>query len=128
MGVTKQIPRSEWKNTFDRFTREHLADDRPETVTIEVVSPTLGDQFAAQAVRLEGLVYEPKSQVLEVVLEDMDHLVFQPTEIWAIKDDDGFLSTVEIGRADGTKELIYIHRSGPPARLSDVAPPFPPRG
>jgi hypothetical protein len=128
MNVTKQIPRSEWKSTFDRFTREHLADDRPETVTIEVVSPTLGDQFEAQAVRLEGLVYDPKSQTFEVVLEDMDHLVFQPTEIWVIEDDDGFLSTIELGRADGTKELLYVHRSGPPARLSDVRPPFAPRG
>jgi hypothetical protein len=124
-GVTKQIPRSEWKAYLDRFTRQHLTEDPPEAVTVEVFSPTVGDQFEARTERLLGLTYDPKSSAVEVLLEDVDHLVFQPVEIWVIETGDGFISTMELVRADGTRELLYIHRSGPPAPIYEgTTPPF----
>jgi Family of unknown function (DUF5335) len=119
MGVTKQIPRDEWKSYFDRFTRQFLQDDRPEAVSIELVSPAIGDQPEAGSVPLLGLVYDPKSQAFEVLLEGVDHLVFHPTEAWVIEEEGGFLSTIELTQADGTKELLYIHRSGPAARRQE---------
>jgi hypothetical protein len=116
MGVTKQISRADWKSYFDRVTRQYLADGRPEAVSIELVSPTIGDQPEASGVPLRGLVYEPKSQAFEVLLDGVDHLVFHPTEVWVIEEDDGLPSTIELVQVDGAKELLYIHRSGPPAR------------
>ena len=68
MGTTKQLPRAEWKDYFDRFTREHLRDDSPGAATIEIMSPTLGDQFEVSSIRLLGLSFDPKSQALEVLL------------------------------------------------------------
>jgi hypothetical protein len=115
-GTTRQIPREEWKDYFERFTRKHLADDLPEAVTIEVLSPTIGDQFEARAARLLGLAYDPQRNTFEVLLEDLDHLVFEPAEIWVIETDGDFISTLELVRPDGTKEIIYVYRSGPPAR------------
>lgn len=115
-GTTRQIPRQEWKDYFERFTRKHLADDLPEAVTIEVLSPTIGDQFEARAARLLGLAYDPQRNTFEVLLEDLDHLVFEPAEIWVIETDGDFISTLELVRPDGTKEIIYVYRSGPPAR------------
>jgi len=123
MGTTKQIPRTEWKEYFDRFTRQYLKDDAPEAVTIEVMSPTLGDQFEVTAVRLVGIAYDPKSQALEVLLEDVDHLVFHPAEIWVLEGEPGFMSTLEVVRTDGTKEIIYVRRSGPLAPRYEL--PFP---
>jgi uncharacterized protein DUF5335 len=113
MSTTKQLPRAEWKNYFERFTRERLQNDTPGAATVEVVSPTLGDQFAVSAVRLLGLAYDPKSKAFEVLLEDVDHLTFQPTEIWILEGEPGFISTIEVGQPDGGKEIIYVRRSGP---------------
>jgi hypothetical protein len=113
MSTTKQIERAEWKDYFDRFTRERLTDDAPGAVTVEVISPTLGDQFDVSAVRLLGLAYDPKSRIFEVLLEDVDHLTFNPSEIWILEGEAGFISTVEVVKADGGKEIIYVRRSGP---------------
>jgi Uma2 family endonuclease len=122
-GVTKEIPRSEWKEYLERFTRQHLMKDPPD-VTVEVLSPTIGDQFEARTERLLGLTYDPKSGAVEVLLEDqLDHLAFDPVEIWAIEMEDGFVSTLELVRADGTRELLYIYRGGSPAPI--YPSPFP---
>ena len=118
MNTTKQIPRQQWKEYFDRFTKKYLRDDRPEAATIELLSPTLGDQFEVEGVRLLGVSYDRKSDVLEVLLKNMDHLVFQPKEISAIEEEDGFLSAIEIVRGDGTKEVLTIRR----AEATELAP------
>src|SRR5262245_15833697 len=128
MGVTKQIPRAEWQRYFERFTNQHVlrgTDDVHQAATVEVLSPVLGDQYEANVVRLMGLVYEPRSNAFQVLLEDVDHLVFHPSEIWVIEEEGGFVSAVEVVRPDESKEIIYVRRSGVPAPLYDV--PMPPR-
>jgi hypothetical protein len=67
-GTTKQIVPDEWKTFFDNFTRAHLRDSIPETVTAEVLSPLLGDQTAISNARLLGLTFDPKSKAFEVVV------------------------------------------------------------
>jgi uncharacterized protein DUF5335 len=116
MGTTKQLPQAEWKDYFDRFTREHLRDASPGAATIELMSPTLGDQFEVSTVRLLGLTYDPKSRALEVLLENIDHLIFYPKEIWVLEGEPGFVATLEVIHSDGIKEIIYIRRSGAAAR------------
>jgi hypothetical protein len=113
MSTTKRLHRGEWKDYFDRFTHDRLKDDAPSAVTVEVMSPTLGDQFEVSAVRLLGLAYDPKSQAFEVLLEGVDHLVFYPTEIWVLEGEPGFISTIEVVKPEGEKEIIYVRRSGP---------------
>jgi hypothetical protein len=115
MSTTKQIPRAEWSEYFERFTRQHLGEHEPETVTIEVVSPQAGDQFETTTVRLLGIAYDAKSQAVQVLTEDLDHTVPNPAEIWVVEEEAGFISTVELVGPDGSKELLHIHRSGPPA-------------
>jgi hypothetical protein len=112
MTATKQIPRQQWKEYFDRFTKGYLRDDRPEAATLEFLSPALGDQFEVRGARLLGISYDPKSKALEVLLKNMDHLVFEPKEISAIEEKDAFVSGVEIVRGDGTKEVLTIRRGG----------------
>jgi hypothetical protein len=115
--TTKRVPPAEWKGVFEKFTREYLRDDLPETVTIEVVSPELGDQVAARDARLLGLTYDPKSMALEIALDGADHLVFRPAEIWVIENEtDGFIESIDLVRADGTKEIVYLRRAGVLAR------------
>ena len=110
MTTTKQIPQEQWQETFDHFTKRHLRDDLPEAVTIEHLSPDLGDQVQVEAVRLLGISYDPRSDALEVLLPNVDRLVFHPKELWVVEEEEGFLSSVKIVRADETKEILTIRR------------------
>src|SRR6478672_9943573 len=115
MASTKQLPRAQWKDYFDQFTKAYLKDDQASAATVEVMSPTLGDQFEVSSVRLLGLDYDPKGETFEVLLENVDHLVFQPREIWILEGEPGFVSTIEVVQADGTKQIIYVRTSAPMA-------------
>jgi len=112
MSETKQLPRAAWEEYFMRFTRERLRNDGPAAATVEVMSPTLGDQFEVSAVRLLGLAYDPRSNALEVEVEDLEHLISYPREIWVLEGEPGFLATLEVVHQDGLKEIIYIRKSG----------------
>jgi hypothetical protein len=121
MSTTKQLPRAQWQEYFDRFTRAHLEDDTPGAATLEVVSPSFGDQFEASAVRLLGLTYDPKSNAFEVALEGIDHLVFEPKEIWILEDEPGLIATIEVVERDGGKEIIYVRSASALAAQDDAS-------
>jgi hypothetical protein len=123
-GVTRQIPRNDWKAYLDRFTREHLTADPLETVTVEVLSPQLGDQYEVRTAHLLGLTYDARTSTIEVLVENVDHLVYRPTELWVIETDDGFVSTMEMVRADGTREILHLQRGGSVAPMRDVSAPL----
>ncbi len=125
MGATKQLPRAEWKDYFERFTRQFLSDDRRDEATIEVMSPTLGDQLEVSSARLLGLDYDPKEETFEILVEDLDHLVFEPTEIWILEGEPGFVSTIEVVQSDGTKQIIHLRSSG---ERTDESSPQPAGG
>jgi hypothetical protein len=110
--MTKQIPSHDWKDYFDRFTKRYLRDDRPEAATIEVLSPALGDQIEVQAAHLLGLTFDPRTKALEILLENMDHLVYRPKKISVIEDEDGFIPSIEIVRDDDTREILTVRRAG----------------
>ena len=122
MASTKQIPQEQWKAYFDRFTRRHLEHGAPEEAMVDLVSPTLGDQPEFEGARLLGFTWDPKSEAFEVLFEDVDHLVFHPTEIWVVEDDDGFLSAIELVRPDGDKEILQLRRGSP---LGETPAPAP---
>jgi Family of unknown function (DUF5335) len=113
MAATRVIPRAEWKTFFDHYTRRFLSPlgDAEETALIEVISPSLGAELEASVVPLIGLDYDPRSNAFELVLADIDHFMFYPTEIAVIEEDDGFISALEVTRVDATQEIVQIRRS-----------------
>lgn len=112
MAVTKQLPREQWKEYFDNFTKAFLEDLNPEDAVVEIVNPKLGDQFESDYARVIGVSYDPKDNVFEVALEGVDHLVYHPKEIWVVEEDNGFVSTIEVVREDDTKEIIRLQSVG----------------
>ena len=66
MSTTRKLSRGDWKDYFDGFTRKFLKEDTPGAASIEIISPTLGDQFEVSAVRGQYaprlLVGEPTQQ------------------------------------------------------------------
>lgn len=112
MPTTRHLQRGEWKDYFATFTKRFFDGAQPEVATIEVLSPALGDQIAANRVRAHGVVYDPKDNALEVMLEGLEHLIYHPKEVWVVEEENGFVSTIEVVRGDGTEELIRFRSVG----------------
>lgn len=74
-----RIDRRGWQAFFNMFTRG-LIGKRAE---IEVASLDLGDQVVAEWLPLLGISYDPKSDVVAIALEGVDHLIRSPREIHA---------------------------------------------
>lgn len=120
MAKTTQIPRGEWSDYFDKFTRQHLKNDLPDLATLEVLSPRLGDQVYAQNARLLGLSYDPHGEAFEVMLAGADHLTFQPEEIWVLEGDADVIAVFELVQSDGTRQLIHVKAGGPLVEAGDT--------
>jgi hypothetical protein len=116
MGTTRLIPREEWESYFERYTRRYLEGegDVHADAFVEVMSPDMGDQIEATLVPVLGMDYDPKSNAFELLLENVDHLMFHPSEIAVVEDDDGFISALEVRHEDGIKEVVQLRRSAVP--------------
>jgi hypothetical protein len=125
MGDTRVIPSEDWETFFNEYTRRFLSSsgEAEQTAFIEVVSPSLGVEVEAARVPLLGMAYDRKSNAFEVLLADVDHLSYYPTEIAVLEEDDGFISALEVTRLDGTQEIVQLQRCGPAGPM--YAPPSP---
>ena len=112
MSATIQIPREQLERYFDEFTKRFLRDGSPEAVDVEVLAPELGDQFATEGARLVGITYDPHDNALEFELDSGDHRAYEPQEVWVIEEPDGFVSDIEVVRADGLREIVHVKRVG----------------
>jgi hypothetical protein len=99
----QQVDRSGWTVFFDTLTRT-LVGKRAE---IEVASLELGDQIEAEWAPLIGITYDPKDDLIEVVIEGLDHLIRSPREV-NVDYDVGGLIAVEIVDSDGTSQIVKL--------------------
>lgn len=101
--ATRKLTKSQWKDYFDAVSR-HMGGRQVE---IEVVGSGLGDQIEVEWTPLRGLAYDPDDDVMEVVTDDMDHLIPHPRSIHVNDDADG-LHNLEVIDADGNKQLVLL--------------------
>jgi len=97
----KSIRKSDWKTYADRVTRGLVG----KQAEIEVDSLRLGAQIEAEWIALLGIAYDPRDDIFEVALDGLDHLISQPTEIYAEEGVYG-LSLLAVVDADGNRHLI----------------------
>jgi hypothetical protein len=102
--AAERIDRSQWEPYFDRLTRSLIG----KTAEIEVASLDLGDQIDAEWVPLIGITYDPKDDLIEVALEDLDHLIPSPKEVYVDMAVGDVLVAVEIIDADGTRQIVKM--------------------
>jgi hypothetical protein len=102
--AAERIDRSQWEPYFDRLTRSLVG----KTAEIEVASLDLGDQIDAEWVPLIGITYDPKDDLIEVALEDLDHLIPSPREVYVDMAVGDVLVAVEIIDADGTRQIVKM--------------------
>lgn len=82
--ATEKLEKSEWGSYFDRVSK----GIHGEQVEIEVNALNLGSQIAAKWVPLHGITYDPKSDVLEVALEGIDHMIHKPVSVFVEQEED----------------------------------------
>lgn len=106
MAIQK-LERDQWATYFDTFSRDFIRSKRSDYAQIRVLSTEDGAQPETSWLPLIGLTYDAKSDLLDVSVENMDHLVYQPEEIY-VDEEDGVISSLEVVRKDGTKEIIEL--------------------
>ena len=76
--AAEQIDRTRWSAFLDGLT-ETLVGKQAE---IEVAALDLGDQIEVEWAPLIGITYDKKNNVIEIALEQLDHLIRSPRAIF----------------------------------------------
>jgi hypothetical protein len=105
--VIRSLPRPEWAPYFDGFSRAKQQTGRVDYAEVRVFSPEIGAQPETRWLPLLGLTYDPKDDLLEVLVEGLDHLIAHPTAIY-VDEAGGRLERMEVVRRDGTREVVEI--------------------
>jgi hypothetical protein len=112
MMTTTRIPEERLQSYFDSFSKHFLMQESTVATDVEVLTSELGDQFAAEGARLMGISYDPRSRSIDIEMEGDDHRVYNPSEVWVVEEEDGFLKVIEMVQTDGTREVVRIRRLG----------------
>lgn len=76
-------------------------------VSIEVPSLDIGAQPEAQRSRLIGMSYDPKSDVLQVLLGEVSHLVRGPRDLYVDEESLGAVC-LEVVDAEGIRQILTL--------------------
>jgi hypothetical protein len=102
MAIT-QLAESRWKDYFDRVSKMLGT----KLVELEVASLGLGDQVEVDWVPLIGLSYDPKNDVLAVVVEGIEHNIQHPQQIYVDQDVET-LHSIEVKDASGEQHILLL--------------------
>jgi hypothetical protein len=99
--MVRKLEKQQWQAFLDQLSKA-LIGKRAE---IEIGSLALGEQIEAEWLPLIGLAYDPKSDQIEIALENLDHLISRPRELY-FEEDGGQLSSLAIIDSDGAKQIV----------------------
>ena len=111
--ATRRLDRAEWREYFDGVSNQL----GPAEVEIEIAALPLGVQVETKWATLRGLTYDPKSDVMQVFAEGVNHLIHGPQEIF-VQEDDAGLESVSVLDKTETKQIITLRR---PLQLGHIA-------
>jgi Family of unknown function (DUF5335) len=112
VASTFRIPTDQLAWYFDGLTKRFLRDATADAITVDLISPTVGDQVEMQGVGLKGITFDPRTNALEFALDDGTHRVYEPREVWIEEAPDDFPRSIQIVRHDGTREVAVLRRPG----------------
>lgn len=99
----RELEKNEWPEYFTLMA-EATMDKRAE---IEIESPEIGDQIAAEWVALLGITYDPKDDILDVAVDGLDHIINRPRQIYVDEGPLG-LARLEVIDPAGTRHIITL--------------------
>ena len=101
--TARKLARADWRTYFDRMSKA-IEGKRAE---IEVASLALGDHVEAEWLPIFGIVYDPKSDIVEIASEELDHMIHKPREI-AVEEGPGGLESIEVVDDGGTVQVVKL--------------------
>lgn len=104
--AAEQIDRARWAPFFDTLTKS-LVGKKAE---IEVASLDVGDQIEAEWVPLIGITYDESDDLIEIALEELDHLIRGPRGIF-VDYGVGGLVAIAIDDGDGNRQIVRLKDS-----------------
>ena len=121
---TQEIPRKEWNNFFDSFSRQHEG----WLATLEVFGGEIGAQEAGHELPFEGVSVAAEKgkrqdiaiSVGKTVEDHISHTIVNPVHVWLEQTDGGADVALEIESEDETKALLRF-RSPMPTEFVDGA-------
>ena len=107
---TKEIPKKEWREFFDSFSRKHEG----WLATLEIFSSEIGAQVEERELAFEGIVDEwDEIQGNEILImvgakpdDHITHSISRPIEVSLEQTDEGADAALAIKSADGTTALL----------------------
>jgi hypothetical protein len=107
---TKEIPKNEWPEFFDSFSRQHEG----WLVTLEIFGTDIGAQVEERELAFEGIVDEwDEVQGNEIVImigaksdDHITHSISRPTQVSLEQTDEGADAALAIKSGDGTTTLL----------------------
>jgi uncharacterized protein YuzE len=103
-----EIAKDQWQNRFDGFSKQFLTDEQPEYAEIHILSERSGALEETKWLPLEGISYDPRKDILSIKLEDIEHMIEKPAQIYIDEDAGGWINSMEIIDEEGTKNIIEL--------------------
>jgi hypothetical protein len=100
----RKLTKSEWGPYCARISRGLEEGQRAE---IEIVSLDSGDQYEARWMPLHGIAYDDKSNMIEIVLEGVDHMIREPSALLVETTRRGIVA-LEIVSGDEQRQSIRL--------------------
>jgi hypothetical protein len=100
--MAEQIDRAQWAPFLDAITNSLIG----KQAEIEVVSLDLGDQMEAEWAPLIGITYDRKNDLIEIALDDLDHLIRSPRELFIDYAVGDVVAAIEIVDGDGNRQIV----------------------
>jgi uncharacterized protein DUF5335 len=114
---TQAIPREQWKNFFDSFSRQHEG----WLATLEIFDTDLGAQEEARELPLTGISLSSAKNEDGIALslgkdpgDHITHIINEPEQVWVETTSEGVNVALEIESKDQTKTLLRFHSPVPP--------------
>jgi hypothetical protein len=99
----RKLERSDWGWYCIRASRVFLG----KQADIEVSSLQLGFQTEARRLPLIGMSYDPKSDLLTLLVGDLSHMIHAPRELYVDEEPLGLIA-FQIVDADGVRQIVTL--------------------
>jgi hypothetical protein len=103
MMSTEKLEKSVWQSYFDQVSKTLEG----KLAEIEVNSLALGSVNQAEWVPIMGITYDKKNDLIEVLLEGLDHMIRKPREVF-VEQNGVALASVEIIDEDNVAQIIKL--------------------
>ena len=108
---TEEIPRKQWKDFFDSFSRRHEG----WLVTLQLLSEDLGAQPAVEVLSFAGISANSSDvgdsfviSLARSTAEHVTHMVQHPQRVWLLRTDELESVSLEIEAQDQSRTLLSI--------------------